>query len=152
MNIHHSSQLITILVFILRQTCVIQFIPKQLKVEVKVLVALCDPWTVAKNLRVRLFSSTRRSDQSIEFEVRTSAHLPAESLQSCLTLCHTADCSPPRSSVLGIHRPEHWNGWPFPPQGHIFPTQGSNLPLSASPALACGIFSTTASWGAPGIQ
>ena len=59
----------------------------------------------------------------------------AKSLQSCLTLCYTVDCSPPRSSVHGILQQEHWSGLPCPPSGHlpnlgIKPLQVDSLPLS----------------------
>ena len=39
---------------------------------------------------------------------------PAESLQSCPTLCDPADGSPPGSPVPGILQQEHWSGLPFP--------------------------------------
>ena len=51
--------------------------------------------------------------------------LLAKSLQSCLTLCHPMDCSPPGSSVHGILRQEYWDGLPCPPPGDL-PTQGLN--------------------------
>ena len=35
--------------------------------------------------------------------------------QSCLTLCHPLDCSPPGSSVHEILRQEHWSGLPCAP-------------------------------------
>ena len=35
--------------------------------------------------------------------------------QSCPTLCHPLDCSPPGSSVHGILRQEHWSGLPCAP-------------------------------------
>ena len=34
--------------------------------------------------------------------------------QTCPTLCDPMDCSPPGSSVHGIHQAEYPNGWPFP--------------------------------------
>ena len=37
--------------------------------------------------------------------------------QLCLTLCDPMDCSPPGSSVHGIHRQESWSGLPCPPPG-----------------------------------
>ena len=69
--------------------------------------------------------------------LEVSAYVHAKSLQSCLTLCHPVDCSPPGSSVHGILRPRILE-WLAILQG-IFPTQGSNLCLM-SPALAGGFF------------
>ena len=42
----------------------------------------------------------------------------AKLLQSCPTLCHPTDSSPPGSSVLGFSRQEHWSGLPFPSPMH----------------------------------
>ena len=41
----------------------------------------------------------------------------AKSLQSCPTLCHAIDGSPPLPS-LGFSRQEHWSGLPFPSPMH----------------------------------
>ena len=38
-------------------------------------------------------------------------------LQSCPTLCHPMDYSPPGSSVYGISQARNWSGLPFPPPG-----------------------------------
>ena len=56
----------------------------------------------------------------------------AKSLQSCLTLCDSMDCSPPGSSVHGILQVRILHGLPCPPPGDlpdlgIFLTQGSDL-------------------------
>ena len=51
----------------------------------------------------------------------------AKSIQSCLTLCNSVECSPPGSSVCGISNAGA--GSRFLLQG-IFPTQGWNLHLS----------------------
>ena len=40
----------------------------------------------------------------------------AKLLQSCPTLCHPKDCSPPGSSVHGILQQEYWSGLPCPLQ------------------------------------
>ena len=42
----------------------------------------------------------------------------AKSLQSCPTLCHPIDGSPPGSPVPGVSRQEHWSGLPFPSPMH----------------------------------
>ena len=39
-------------------------------------------------------------------------------VQSCLTLCHPMDCSPPSSSV-GFFRQEYWIGLSCPPPGDL---------------------------------
>ena len=43
----------------------------------------------------------------------------AKSLQLCLNLCDTVDCSPPGSSVHAVSRQEHWSGLSCPPPGHL---------------------------------
>ena len=42
----------------------------------------------------------------------------AKSLQSCLTLCHPIDGSPPGSPSLRFSRQEHWSGLSFPSPMH----------------------------------
>ena len=39
--------------------------------------------------------------------------------QSCLTLCHSMDCSPPGPLSLGFSRQEYWSGLPCPPPGDL---------------------------------
>ena len=39
--------------------------------------------------------------------------------QSCLTLCHPMDWSPPSSSVRGDSRQEYWSGLPCPAPGDL---------------------------------
>ena len=51
--------------------------------------------------------------------------------QSCPTLCHPRDCSPPDSSVHGNLRARIWSGLPCPPPGDL-PNPGME---SRSPAL-----------------
>ena len=38
----------------------------------------------------------------------------AKSLQSCLTLSNTMDCSPPAPPSMGFSRQEYWSGVPLP--------------------------------------
>ena len=41
-------------------------------------------------------------------------------IQSCLTLCHPKDCSPPGSSLSkGFSRQEYWSGLPCSPPGDL---------------------------------
>ena len=50
-----------------------------------------------------------------EEELQSAA---AKSLQSCWTLCHPIDSSPPGSPSLGFSRQQHWSGLPFPSPKH----------------------------------
>jgi len=43
---------------------------------------------------------------------------------------------------------EHWSRFPFPPPGDL-PDPGIKLTSLASPALACGFFTTSTIWEAP---
>ena len=75
----------------------------------------------------------------------------AKSLQSCLTLCNTTDCSPPGFSVHGIlqARIPEWVAMPSS-RGSSQPRNQTNLPLLCltSLALADGFFTTSATWEA----
>ena len=64
------------------------------------------------------------------------------------TPCDSVDCSPPGSSVHGIPRQENWSELPFPSLGDL-PNPGMELKSLASPALAGGFFTTSATWEAP---
>ena len=67
----------------------------------------------------------------------------------CPTLCDPLDCIPPTSLSMGFSRQEYWGGLPFPPPGDL-PHPGIELASLASPALACGFF-TTEPTGKPDI-
>ena len=71
----------------------------------------------------------------------------AESLQSCPTLSHPVDCSPPGSSVHGILQARILSGSPFPVPGDL-PNPGIKPSSLMSPWLAsAGRFLTTsATW------
>ena len=43
----------------------------------------------------------------------------AKSLQSCPTLCHPMDYSPPGFSFHGFSRQEYWSGLPCPSPGYL---------------------------------
>ena len=64
----------------------------------------------------------------------------------CPTLCSPMDCSPPGSSVHGILQARllEWVAIPF--SRGILRTQGSDLCILTSPALAGGFFTTSATW------
>ena len=74
-----------------------------------------------------------------------SVHVPAKSLQLCLTLCNPMDCSPPGSSVSGFSRQEYWSGLPCPLPGDL-PNPGIKPASLMSPELASGFFTTRATW------
>ena len=63
----------------------------------------------------------------------------AKSLQSCLTLCSSIDCSQTRLS-MEFSREEYWSGLPFPSPGDL-PDPGTEC---MSPALTGGFFTTSA--------
>ena len=58
------------------------------------------------------------------------------------------DCSSPSSSVQGLSRQEYWSGLPFSPPGDLL-NPGIKPVSLMSPALACGFFTTSATWEAP---
>ena len=43
-------------------------------------------------------------------DIKSCVH--AKSLQWCLILCHSMDCSPPGFSVMGFSRQGYWSGFP----------------------------------------
>ena len=70
------------------------------------------------------------------------SHVCAKSLQSCLTLCDSMDCSPPGSSVHGILQARLLE-WVAMPSSRDLPDPGiESVPL-LSPALASGFFTTS---------
>ena len=71
---------------------------------------------------------------------------PCVQAQLCPTLCDPLDCSLPGSSIHGIL--QYCSGLPFPPPGDL-PNPGIEPASLASPALACGFFTTSTSWEAP---
>ena len=87
---------------------------------------------------------------------RVSAHVCvcvcvcAKSLQLFLTLWpHGLACQAPLS--MGFSRQEYWSGLPCPPPGAL-PNPGIKPESLTSPALAAWFFTTSATWGAPGIS
>ena len=66
---------------------------------------------------------------------------------SQVRLCDPMDCSPPGSSVMEFSRQEYWSGVPFPTPGSI-PDPWIKPMSLASPALAGGFFTTSATWEA----
>jgi len=96
----------------------------------------------------------------------------SEAAQSCLTLSHPMDCSPPGSSIHGIFRQEYWSGVPkssshlftlsYPVNKRGFPGGSvvKNLPaneedtslipgLGTSPGVEMGTHSSILAWRIP---
>ena len=69
------------------------------------------------------------------------------SLQLCPTLCDPSNGRPPGSPVPGILQAKHWSGLSFPSPGDL-PNPGIEPASLAFPALAGGLFSTSATWEA----
>ena len=72
----------------------------------------------------------------------SSLHVPANSLQSCSTLCDPMDCSPPGSSVHGILQARILEWAAISSCKRISQTQGLSAILM-SPALAGKLFTTS---------
>ena len=72
----------------------------------------------------------------------------AKSLQSCLTLFDPPGCSPPGSSVHGILQARILE-WVAMPSSRDLPDIGMALASLMSPALAGGVFTSSAVWEAP---
>ena len=66
---------------------------------------------------------------------------------SCLTLYDTKDCSQQTPLSMGFFRQEYCSGLPFPPPGNL-PDSGIEPASLMSPALAGGIFTSSATWEA----
>ena len=71
----------------------------------------------------------------------------AKSLQSCLTLGNSMDCSPPGSSVHGILQARLLE-WVTTPSPGVLPDPGIEPVSLTFPALAGGLFTTSATWEA----
>ena len=74
----------------------------------------------------------------------------AKSLQSCLTLCDPMDCSLTGSSVHGILQARILE-WDTMPSSRGSSNLGIEPASLASPALAGGFFTTSATWEATQI-
>ena len=68
-------------------------------------------------------------------------------LQSCSTLCDPTYCSPPASSVHENFQARILEWVAFPSPGDL-PDPGIQPTSLMSPALACGFFTTSATWDA----
>ena len=80
---------------------------------------LCTNSSISCEKKEFVPSQKRRSTANIiEGIAAAAAAAAAKSLQSCLTLCHPIDGSPPGSPSLGFSRQEHWSGLPFPSPMH----------------------------------
>ena len=52
---------------------------------------------------------------------------------------------------MGFSKQDYWSGLPFPPPGNL-PAPGTELAALMSPALAGGLFTTSATWEAPSFS
>ena len=86
----------------------------------------------------------------VTFLSPTPVCMPAQSLQSCLTLSNTMGCSPPSSSVHGILQAKILElvAMPAPSPGDL-PNLGIEPAFLTSPAVGGGFFTTSATWEAP---
>ena len=57
--------------------------------------------------------------------------------KSCLTLCNSMDCSPPRSCIHGILQARYWSGLPFPSPNSVRNEFFPCLSLELIKSLAC---------------
>ena len=71
----------------------------------------------------------------------------AKVLQSCPTLCNPVDCSPPGSSIHGILQ-ERVLEWAAISSSRDLPEPGIKPTSLMFPSLACGFFTTSATWKA----
>ena len=105
------------------------FIPLNVTVKLKLLllllsrssrVRLCvTPETAATRLPCSWYSPGKNTGVGCHFLLQCmKVKSQSEVAQSCLTLSHLMDCSPPGSSVMGFSRQEHWSGLPFHPPMH----------------------------------
>ena len=79
----------------------------------------------------------------------STAAAAAKSLQLCPTLRDSMDCSPPGSTVHGIHQARTVEWVAMPSFRRFFLAQELNSCLLTSLALAGGSFTTRATWEAP---
>ena len=88
----------------------------------------------------------RKPEIMPSFLFPSSLHVPANSLQSCPTLCDPMDCSPPGSSVYMIllARTLEWVAVPFS-TGDL-PNPGIEPPSLTAPALAGRFFTSRVTW------
>ena len=80
--------------------------------------------------------------QSREVSFLMGSCVSARSLQACLKLCNPLGVTPQAPLSMGFSRQEYWSGLPCPPPGDLPDTKVE--PISVSPALAGGFFTTRA--------
>ena len=88
------------------------------------------------------YSGLQRRQELVPQDGNSEKCTHAKLLQSCPTLCHPMDHSPPGSSVHGILQAIVLKWVAMPSSREIFPIQGSNLRLT-SPTLAGRFFTTS---------
>ena len=75
--------------------------------------------------------------------------MPAKSLQSCLILCASVDCSPPDSSIHGILQARIQECVAMPPSRWSSRSRDWTRISYVYSALAGGLFTTSTTWEAP---
>ena len=86
--------------------------------------------------------------QKIQNRINMRVCLCAKLFQLCPNLFDPMNCNPPGSSVHGILQARILSGLPCPPPEDL-PHPGIKPASLMSPALADGVFTTSATWEAP---
>ena len=79
------------------------------------------------------------------------AHMRAKSHQSCQLFVTLQTVAHQASLSTGFSQQKYWNGLPFPPPGNL-PNPGIEPISLIFPALAGRLFTTSATWEAPGSR
>ena len=96
-----------------------------------------DYYSAIKRDKVLIHAKTWRNPENMVIHLRRRSQRPTYCInpfmcvlvaQSCPTLCHLMDCSPPGSLSVEFSRQEYRNGLPFPSPGNLPDPgiQGSN--------------------------
>ena len=95
--------------------------------------------------RVSSYEVSAEKQAMLDTEFVLSCWMCAKSRQSCPTLCNPMDCSPPGSSVHGIFQARILESVAISYSSGL-PNPGIETAFLMSPALACGFFTTSATW------
>ena len=71
-----------------------------------------------------------------------------KSLQWCLTLCDSMDCSPPAPLSMGFSRQDYCSSLPCPHPKDLPDSEMEGTVSLKSPELPGGLFTTSATWEA----
>ena len=95
--------------------------------------------------RVSSYEVSAEKQALLDTEFVISCWMCAKSRQSCPTLCNPMDCSPPGSSVHGIFQARILESVAISYSSGL-PNPGIETAFLMSAALACGFFTTSATW------